>query len=380
MARTLRRPLVITGVAGLLAIGAVAAAGPASAVSAPSAAPATSAAPSAAAAAARWRLVKQVKTDFSGAFTAVAATGKATGWAFDGQGYTSPPAAYRLSGGRWQRQPFPSRKNEEVITAAATSPTDVWAFTQGLSAPSRVLHYNGRAWSVAAKFTRAIEDATVLSPSDVWVYGSQAIPNFQASLGVWHYNGSSWRQVSKTIQGGSALSATNAWGFSGVDVEHWNGRSWIATSVRALLPRAVAGGLNHPQVVGVLALSPSSVYAIGNGTAQDEGGPLVVLHYNGKRWARLATGGFGYGPTPEISSDGGGGLWLPMNGPVGGTSHLVHYAAGRLAPATLPLLAPKITIVSVSRVPGTTQQFAGGYTHASGDRATNVVAVLLRYS
>jgi hypothetical protein len=373
MARTLRRPLVTVGIAGLLAIGAVAGAGPASAVSATSAASATSPA------AARWRLMKQVKTDFAGAFTAVAATGKTTGWAFDGQGYTSPPAVYRLSGGKWQREPFPSRKNEEVITAAATSPTDVWAFTQGLSAPSRVLHYNGHAWSVVAKFTNTIADATVLSSNDVWVYGNIAIPHFQASLGVWHYNGSSWRQVSKTIQGGSALSATNAWGFNGVDVEHWNGRGWIGTSVKSLLPHAVAG-LNSPQVVGVLALSPSSVYAIGNGTAQDEGGPLVVLHYNGRRWTRLATGGFGYGPTPEISSDGGGGLWLPMNGPVGGTSHLVHYAAGRLAPASLPFSAPKITIVSVAHVPGTTQQLAGGYTHASGDRGTNVVAVLLKYS
>lgn len=368
MARTLSRPLVTAGVVGLLAIGAVAGAGQASAVSATNAV-------------ARWRLVKQVKTDYSGAFTAVAATGKATGWAFDGQGYTSPPAAYRLSAGKWQREPFPSRTNEEVITASATSPTDVWAFTQGLSGPSRVLHYNGRAWSVVRTFTNAIANATVLSGGDVWVYGDQAIPGFHASLGVWHYNGSSWRQVSKTIQGGSALSATNAWGFAGVRVEHWNGRTWTGTSVKSLLPHAVPGGRNDPRVVGILALSPSSVYAIGNGTAQDEGGPVVVLHYNGKRWAKLATGGFGYGPAPEISSDGRGGLWLPMNGPVGGTSRLVHYAAGRLTPAApMPVSAPKITIVSVAHVPGTTRQLAGGYTHAGGDRGTNVTAVLLKFS
>jgi hypothetical protein len=323
--------------------------------------------------------VKQVKTDFSGAFTAVAATGKTTGWAFDGQGYTSPPAAYRLSGGKWRREPFPSRKNEQVITASATSPRDVWAFTQGLSGPSRVLHFDGKGWSVVRTFTNAIADATVLSVNDVWVYGDPAVPHFLASLGVWHYNGSTWRQVSKTIQGGSALSATDAWGFNGVDVEHWNGNRWTATSVKALLPPAAPGGLNDPKVVGVLALSPSSVYAIGNGTAQDEGGPVVVLHYDGLRWTKLATGGFGYGPAPEISSDGRGGLWLPMNGPVGGTSHLVHYAAGRLTTATLPVPAPKITIVSVAHVPGTTRQFAGGYTHASGDRGTNVVAVLLTY-
>jgi hypothetical protein len=348
-------------------------ANPASASMAPDASSAPAAAP-------RWHTVKSVATNYAGVFTAVAPTGKTTGWAFDGLGYTAPPAAYQLSGTTWKRAAFPGRMNEEVITAAATSPTDVWAFTQGLSSPSRVLHYNGHTWSVVRKFNRAIADATVLASNDVWVYGDAAVPGFQAALGVWHYNGSSWTQVSKTFQGGSALSGTNVWGFSGVRIEHWTGRKWIATSVKPLLPPTIAGGLNDPQVVGVLALSPSNVYAIGSGIAQDEGGPDVVLHYNGFRWTKLATGHFGYGPGPEISSDGSGGLWLPMNGPVGGTAHLVHYAAGRLAPANLPVAAPAITVVSVARIPGTTQQVAGGYTHASGDRGTNVVAVLLKYS
>ena len=39
-----------------------------------------------------------------------------------------------------------------------------------------------------------------------------------------------------------------------------------------------------------------------------------------------------------------------------------------------------ITIQSLSRIPGTTQQLAGGFTHASGNRGGNVVAVLWQYS
>ena len=54
---------------------------------------------------------------------------------------------------------------------------------------------------------------------------------------------------------------------------------------------------------------------------------MVVLHYNGSTWTRLAEGQFGNGPSPEFSYDGDGGLWLPMLGASGGTSYLVHYFA-----------------------------------------------------
>ena len=45
---------------------------------------------------------------------------------------------------------------------------------------------------------------------------------------------------------------------------------------------------SNPQVVGILALSDSNVYAIGNGTYQVVGGPVVVLHFNGHNWSKLA--------------------------------------------------------------------------------------------
>ena len=361
--------MIAAGVTGLLALGAAigAAAGAAPAGAAPAAAP-------------QWRVAASVRAGGNGVFTAVAATGKTAGWAFDGLASSTPPSAYRLTGSGWRKASFPGKANETVVTAAATSATDVWAFTQGLSGPSRVLRYNGSTWSVVRTFGDPIADATVLASNDVWVYGEPGIAGLQAALGVWHYNGSSWKQVSKTIQGGSALSATSAWGFSGADVEHWAGGRWSATSVRSLLPTRNPEGLNDPQVVGVLALSATNVYAIGNGDTEDDGGPVVVLHYNGSAWTRLATGLFGNGPGPQFSSDGSGGLWLAMTGPDGGPAHLVRYAAGRLTAAALPVGAPKITILAVSRIPGTAQQLAGGFTHASGNGGASVAGVLLKYS
>jgi hypothetical protein len=353
---------VAAGAAGLLVIGA-ATAGGALAAAGPS-----------------WQIVKSVRAGDTGQFTAVAATGKTTGWAFEGTDFSAPPAAYQFSGSSWRQVSFPGNKDEQVVTAAATSPSDVWAFAQGFGAPSHVLKYNGHSWSVVKTFTDEIEDATVLASNDVWVYGAAGIGAFQPALGVWHYNGSSWRQVSKSIQGGSALSATSVWGFNGVDVEHWNGAKWTATSVKSLLPARSPEGLNDPGVAGVLALSNSNVYAVGNGGAEDEGGPVVVLHYNGSKWTRLAQGQFGNGPSPEFSYDGDGGLWLPMTGASGGTSYLVHYSDGKLTKATLPVAAAKITVSALSRVPGSTDQIAGGFTHAAGNLGEDVVGVLLTYS
>jgi hypothetical protein len=342
--------------------------------------PAAAASGAAAATAPRWRVVKTVTTDDSGQFTALAVTGKSSAWAFDGIGETSKATAWRESGSTWTRVAFPSVSGEEVIAAGADSPKDVWAFTVNLnSGGSRALRWNGSAWAVAKTFPAEIADATVVSGTDVWVYGQSPSPGLPA-LGTWFYNGTKWVRVSTSFSGGSALSDKNVWAFSGTSVEHWTGRKWTATSVRALLPARNPEGLNDPAVAGILALSPDNVYALGNGNAEDEGGPTAVLHYNGSTWAKVGTGQFGGGPGAQFSADGKGGLWLPMNGSGGDSSFLVHYANGKLTAAALPVSASQITVNAVAQVPGTAQQLAGGFTHAAGNRGAKIVAVVLSYS
>jgi hypothetical protein len=328
-----------------------------------------------------WHIVKSVKTGITGGFTAVVATGKATGWGFDGRSGT-PPTAWRQAGKTWQKVAFPGTASERVIAAGASSPSDVWAFTVGFHGGSRVLRWNGVRWSVVKTFAAPIAGASVAARGDVWVFGYPQLP-FTPMLGAWHYDGRTWTRTAKDIEGGSALSATDVWGFSGTAVDHWNGHKWTSTSVKSLLPARLSSGLNDPGVTGILALSPASVYAIGNGNRQDEGGPTVVLHYNGHTWAKVASGNFGFGTTfdgtsQQVSPDGSGGCWLPMPGVLGAPSYLVHYADGKLIPAVLPVAARKIKVESVARIPGTTSQLAGGFTFVNGPTFTNVVAVLLQ--
>jgi hypothetical protein len=323
-----------------------------------------------------WNIVKQVRNGPFGGFTAIVAVGRTGGWAFN-QG--SVPTAWRRSGSTWTQVPFPGRANEVVVAAGASSSTNVWAFTAG-RAQSRALRWNGRSWTVQRSFAQQIGGAVVLSPSDVWVFGQPYFPG--PGLGAWHYNGHTWSRVAsgRGLQGGSALSAGNIWAFDGSDIAHWNGSTWSRTSVAYALPPRQQ--LNGPMLTGIYAQSKDSVYAIANGGRQDEGGPTVILHWDGYQWYKVAEGNFGFGTQPlqQVSSDGHGGLWIPQPGADGQRSYLVHYTPGHpLTEASLPDGPNTISIEAVAAIPGTVGLLAGGDTHAYGNPGRNVVAVLLQY-
>jgi type IV secretory pathway VirB2 component (pilin) len=363
--------------AGAVAAAALALTGLAFTAAASSSAAQAAPAPAAAhPAAAGWHIVKQVHNGPFGGFTAVIAVGRTGGWAFN-QG--PAPTAWRRSGSTWTQVPFPGQANEVVVAAGAASPTNVWAFTAG-GAQSRALRWNGRTWTVQRTFAQQIGGAVVINSSDIWVFGQPYFPG--TGLGAWHYNGRTWSRVASGhgLQGGSALSASNIWAVDGSDIAHWNGSTWSRTSVSHLLPAKQA--LNGPLLTGIFAESAHNVYAIGNGGLEDEGGPLVILHWNGKQWSKVAEGNFGFGTQPlqQASPDGHGGLLLPMPGVDGQKSYLLHYIPGHpLGEATLPDGPSGISIEAVALIPGSNGLLAGGDTHAADKPGTNVVAVLLQY-
>jgi hypothetical protein len=323
-----------------------------------------------------WHIIDRVHSGPTGQFTAVAALGQNGGWAFNG---IAGPTAWERSGSSWSQVPFPKLSlGGQIVAASALSPDDAWAFSYG-PVSSQALRWNGTTWSVQHTFTRAIGSAVVLGPGNIWVFGMPDIPG--AYLGAWHYNGQAWTKVSggSGLEGGSAVSASDVWAFDGTDVAHWNGSAWTRTSVAGLLP--ARNELNGPAVTGIYAQSADSVWAVGNGNQEDDGGPLVLLHYNGRSWSRVASGNYGLGTQPlqQIAADGHGGLWIPMPGTDGQKSYLLHYSGGTLAPVTLPASSSMIDIDSVALIPGSTNVLAGGYTHAAGNQGSDVVSVLLEY-
>jgi hypothetical protein len=199
-------------------------------------------------------------------------------------------------------------------------------------------------------------------------------------MGAWNFNGRSWARVASGhgLQGGSALSASDIWSFSGTGVAHWNGRAWNRRSLRALLPPKAKHGLNDPAITAIYAQSRDSVWVIGNGNGAN--GPLVVLHYNGHTWRRMASSRAFSGDSAldQVAPDGHGGLWIPTTIATGLPSRLVHYSAGRLSAVRLPSSASASFVGAIAAVPHSDEVLSGGYFVTRG-ASPQVVAVVLQY-
>jgi hypothetical protein len=323
-----------------------------------------------------WQIVKQAAGGSFAEITAITAAGRNSAWAFDGQ---SGATAWERTGTTWTKVPFPSKSNEEVLAAGASSASNVWAFTNGgFGGASRALHWNGRTWSVAGTLPKAAGATVVISPSDVWAFGAPYQP-FSA-LGAWHYNGHAWTRVTSGngLGGGSAISSSDVWAYDGTDVANWNGHTWSRTNVAKLLP--AKNDMNEPAVTAIDAVSRNNVYAIGAGNYSDGGGPTVVLHYNGHTWTRVAQDntGTGFQVQQGVSSDGHGGLWISAPGFYGNVSAVLHYSAGHLTNTSFPVPAAKIDVLCLAQVPGTNEILAGGYTHPNNNAGINPVAVIVQ--
>jgi hypothetical protein len=165
---------------------------------------AANAATSTPAATATWRQGLAGVTGATTAVTGVRTSGTTTEFAFV-TNYFTHQTYERTNGKAWTKLSGPALANgETVVEAKAITASDVVAFTVGNTRTSRVLSYDKGKWAVIGKFGAPIGSATVLSPSNIWVFGATV----GKALGVWHYNGKSWTRASSRRR--SARTATAA--------------------------------------------------------------------------------------------------------------------------------------------------------------------------
>jgi hypothetical protein len=337
---------VAAGTAALLALGAGTAA---AAVTAPAKATAANAV--------TWKSGLSKVVGVTTAVTGVKVNATITEFAFVQRGSlgaedTKPVMYTRVNSGVWREQAIPGTQNGEAITAAtaitANHVVAVASLTKNFQITgSVVLSYDEGRWSTVEKFSGA-DGITVLSAGDIWAFGA---------AGTYHYNGKTWQKITGSVNTGAGVSATSAWVETGTaTVEHIVGDKVASkANLASLIP--YDKGFGGPGLDGVYATSATTAYAIGDGHAQDQGGPLSVLEFNGKSWKRVAS--LPGGMESAVSSDGAGGLYIVGKDGIGGTPALVlHYAKG----------SGKLGSVSV---PGATN-VAGGLDAAANIRGTAV--------
>jgi hypothetical protein len=148
----------------------------------------------------QWRVVKRWQT---GQITGLTAISPADVWVFgttdDG---TSDVGTWHWDGYNWQRM---YGLADSIVRASATSDSDIWAIAAS-SASYSILYYNGTSWQPVSTGSDLAgvqpRDILAISPSDVWVLGTQADTADAPRLVLLHWNGVGWT---------SLVTQINAW-------------------------------------------------------------------------------------------------------------------------------------------------------------------------
>jgi hypothetical protein len=218
------------------------------------------------------------------------------------------PIIYRWNGAAWRQVSSGSVPDSSLRDVAAISDNDVWAVGYQENGDAGdltvILHWDGVRWtrisSPNPSSANYLNGVAAVTTNDVWAVGHKETDTLYGEL-ILHWDGSAWTE-SPTRSSGyrvltdvAALAANDVWaigykfsfnnGYQGLAM-HWNGARWSD------VPVPVTGD-SYTLLNGITALSPTDVWAVGNGGVN----PIKALtaHWDGNAWT--------YVPNPSIQSD-----------------------------------------------------------------------------
>jgi hypothetical protein len=329
----------------------------------------------------------QLRT-FSGLVSAIAPVGRRDAW-LTGTTFSSRVFVQHWAGARWRAVSTPRAMFTDGTVAIGASPAaSAWVFT--LVRPAAAASYSvgwqwtGHAWrSYRLAAGSSIGATTAFSRSDVWAFGT--IGNGRPY--VIRYDGRNWRRVRAPVQP-LAVSAPNRhdlW-IAGPAPEaspvtyaaaQWNGTSWRSLK----LPRLRVPKGMHASWPQLLATSRADAWIdfdlLGNRAQGPEG--QALLHYHAGRWTQVSVPPGSLFRSSNLISDGVGGVLLALAAPHGLGSAVYDYRNGSWSRTAVFAARGRDTIIlSIARVPGTGQAWAGGYAlHTRG--ATHPYGVLYQF-
>jgi hypothetical protein len=252
-------------------------------------------------------------------FNSVAAVSPRRAWAV-GDYYTGreggPNGTFieRWEGSRWRVIPAPIPRGAELWSVSASGAHDAWAVGQTDAARQLIERWDGRRWRVVpppARRSGILFGVSARSPGDVWAVGTRSLGSGGKTL-IEHWDGRRWTVVPSpnpaprarryaVLRAVAAISPTDVWaaGYSGgvrspvtrTLVEHWDGRRWTIVPTPDVRS---SGGVVNNMLFSISGDDRRDVWAVGSwgsvpGGYAGKGDHALALHWDGRRWSRVAT-------------------------------------------------------------------------------------------
>lgn len=213
-----------------------------------------------------------------------------------------------------------SPPTDDLHGVAAISPSDVWAVGGIVNYGNRlpgdpphyrplIEHWNGSQWSVvpgeSIGLALYLNRVTALAPNDVWAVGSFDVSGDVFRPLIEHWNGTAWQAINSPIPAGEALGSYDQfiavtpipgthqlWAVGSIErrtgtstsseqglIEQWDGTAWHLIATPTLSAGAVGSVLS-----GVVALSPTDAWAVGDYIGSDGKARPLILRWDGATW------------------------------------------------------------------------------------------------
>jgi hypothetical protein len=220
--------------------------------------------------------------------------------------------------GVWQATTGPGLGGyaSEFLAVAALSSADVWAVgarAQTLPriplpgghdlivpigpGPPLISHWDGMRWQgFTAPGVGTLNALAAVTSNDIWAVGAAGSGD-RRQIYITHWDGAHWANVGTPVSAGAegelqsvvAVASDNVWaagysltasGGSEPLMLHWDGQRWDVDPNVTTVSKGRTGGV----LLGMAAISPSDIWAVGS--ERDAGGanqPLA-LHWTGSAW------------------------------------------------------------------------------------------------
>src|ERR1017187_468571 len=226
--------------------------------------------------------------------------------------------------------------NNGLYAVSAFSPSDIWAVGQS------TIHFDGAKWTAfpAAANTSSLGGVADISPTEAWAVGSANIGQGLTGQVIERWDGTQWNVFpgpsfgagdTPNLKAMTAISANDIWAVGSLLsdggqilnflFEHWDGRSWTATTRLA----------NDAFLFAVSADATNDVWAVGFQGPENDNSRTLVMHHDGTSWKTV--------PSPSVGSGAS-----QLNGVLALAPNNV-WAVGFSTPVAPPKRAPTLTLI-----------------------------------